>query len=520
MRPVRVVAADEREAREVEPDRPSTRALADHDVEAEVLHGGIEALLDDAREAVHLVDEQDVAVVEVREDRGEVAGPFECGATRRVEAGPHLVGDDPGEARLAEAGRTREQHVVDGLPALFGRGQHDLEVLAQAGLADELPEVPRAQRGLFRDLRLVGLGTQQLFSHLRPARSRSASRKSSSTVPSSPSWPNTSRTSSLPYPRPTSAVAHLGPRVRCGAPGDRGEIDIGHLEPGLQVDEKALRGALADTGHRDERIEVVLGQAAAEAGRRMHREDRERELRADAARGDQRLERVAFVAREKSVQHQCVVAHVLMGEQENVGTGFEPGDRADRNQDAIADARDLDEHLAASRCARARTPATSRSRLADRARAVRRGSDRACAPGRGDKTPARARRRHPQASGSRANDSRRVTIVCTASLSARPSPVTASFTSLGLYCTTGIPARAAATSARPLAWPTEIAVRALFWNRTRSTARADGRSCRHEARPVRRRPRGAARAADHSARSGSRRRRWRAGDRRRARPRP
>ena len=65
-------------------------------------------------------------------------------------------------------------------------------------------------------------------------------------------------------------------------------------------------------------------------------------------------------------------------------------------------------------------------------------------------------------------------IICTATLSARPSPVTASFTSLGLYCVTGTEARAAATSASPLAWPTLIAVRALFWNSTRSTETADG----------------------------------------------
>ena len=58
--------------------------------------------------------------------------------------------------------------------------------------------------------------------------------------------------------------------------------------------------------------------------------------------------------------------------------------------------------------------------------------------------------------------SSRVTIVCTATLSAPPSPVTASFTSLGLYCTTGIPARAATTSASPLACPDAIAVRTFI----------------------------------------------------------
>ncbi len=79
--------------------------------------------------------------------------------------------------------------------------------------------------------------------------------------------------------------------------------------------------------------------------------------------------------------------------------------------------------------------------------------------------------------GTSRSASNRVTIACTAALSARPSPVTASFTSFGLYCATGTPARAAATSARPLACPTDIAVRALAWNSTRSTASADGRTC-------------------------------------------
>ena len=107
--------ADEREAREIEPDRARARALPDHDVEAEVLHRGIEAFFDDARQPVHFVDEQHVAVVEVGEDRGEIAGAFEGGSARRLEPRAHLVRDDPGEARLAEPGRPREQDVVDGL---------------------------------------------------------------------------------------------------------------------------------------------------------------------------------------------------------------------------------------------------------------------------------------------------------------------------------------------------------------------------------------------------------------------
>ncbi len=195
--------ADEREAGQVEPDRLRARTLADDDVEAEVLHRGIQALLDDTREAVHLVDEQHVAVVEVREDGGEVARPLERGPARRRDARAHLGRDDAGQARLAEAGRTREQHVVDGLAPPLGGGEHDVEVLAQAGLADELVEATRPQRGLLGDLLGIGLRAEQLVSHgdtRGPGRARSlrASRSRSSTVPSAPICPSASRTSSAP----------------------------------------------------------------------------------------------------------------------------------------------------------------------------------------------------------------------------------------------------------------------------------------------------------------------------------
>ena len=49
------------------------RPVAGHDVDAEVLHRGVEVLLDDRREAVDLVDEEDVAALELREQRGELA---------------------------------------------------------------------------------------------------------------------------------------------------------------------------------------------------------------------------------------------------------------------------------------------------------------------------------------------------------------------------------------------------------------------------------------------------------------
>ena len=60
-------------------------ALADDDVELEVLHRGIEDLLDGPTEAVDLVDEEHVALVELREDRREVAGALQRGTRGDVQ---------------------------------------------------------------------------------------------------------------------------------------------------------------------------------------------------------------------------------------------------------------------------------------------------------------------------------------------------------------------------------------------------------------------------------------------------
>src|SRR5262249_6401394 len=67
-----------------------------------------------------------------------------------------------------EAGRAREQQVIGGLAAPAGRGQHDLEVLLEARLPDELVEPARPERRLLRLLRRVGRRAGQLLTHGTP----------------------------------------------------------------------------------------------------------------------------------------------------------------------------------------------------------------------------------------------------------------------------------------------------------------------------------------------------------------
>jgi len=107
--------ADDGERLEAEPERPGGRALADHDVERVILHRRVEDLLDRPVEAVDLVDEQDVALLERGEDRGEVAGALDGRARGVLDVDPELAGDDRREGRLAESGRAVEEDVVGGL---------------------------------------------------------------------------------------------------------------------------------------------------------------------------------------------------------------------------------------------------------------------------------------------------------------------------------------------------------------------------------------------------------------------
>ena len=112
--------ADQRERRQVERQRARGRALAHDDVDAEVLERRVEDLLGGAAHAVDLVDEEHVARLERREDRRDVL-LLDRRAGDRADADAELLANDVREARLAEARRAGEQHVVERLAARLRR---------------------------------------------------------------------------------------------------------------------------------------------------------------------------------------------------------------------------------------------------------------------------------------------------------------------------------------------------------------------------------------------------------------
>ena len=137
--------ADERERLQRHLHRSRARPLTDDDVELEVLHRRIEDLFDRRAHPVDFVDEEHLARLQVRQDRRQIAGPFEHRPRRRTHRHAKLVADHIGQRRLAEPGRTVEQHVIERLAALPRRGNRHVQVLAHAFLADVVVERPRPQ---------------------------------------------------------------------------------------------------------------------------------------------------------------------------------------------------------------------------------------------------------------------------------------------------------------------------------------------------------------------------------------
>ena len=104
-----------------------------------------------------LVDEEDVALLEVGEEGGEVAGPRDHRTRGGAEIDAELAGNDLRQRRLAEARRPDEEDMVERLVPRARGIDEDLEVRAGLGLADEIGEELRAERRVRRVV-VAGLG--------------------------------------------------------------------------------------------------------------------------------------------------------------------------------------------------------------------------------------------------------------------------------------------------------------------------------------------------------------------------
>ena len=195
--------SDDGEGRECQRDRRRAGALTHDDVDAEVLHGEVQHFLGSAREAVDLVDEEDVALLKARQNRGEVASVLDRGTRRQAQRRSHLGRDDHRKRRLTKSGRACEENMI-GAGRTHARGvEHELQLASHDALADELRELLRAQRGLCGTLELPGIGGDDahrinvetgihLISHVRLPASRgqhAACRRRQAHCPPASRWP-------------------------------------------------------------------------------------------------------------------------------------------------------------------------------------------------------------------------------------------------------------------------------------------------------------------------------------------
>ena len=138
---------DQGEPGQVQPDGPGGGALADHDVQGVVLHGGVQHFLHGPGQAVDFVDKQHVPLGEVGQNGRQVSRPVDGRAGGDADVLPHFRGDDAGQRRLAQAGGAVEQDVVQGVVPGQGRLDGDFQVFLRLLLADIVRQGMGAQGG-------------------------------------------------------------------------------------------------------------------------------------------------------------------------------------------------------------------------------------------------------------------------------------------------------------------------------------------------------------------------------------
>src|SRR5688500_2317601 len=95
-----------------------------------------------------LVDKQNRAWLEIREDADQVSRAFDGRSARDVDRRFHLDRNDVRDRRLSQTWRAVEQEMIKRLVALQSGAQKHAHVFLELGLPDELGKSPRTQRKL------------------------------------------------------------------------------------------------------------------------------------------------------------------------------------------------------------------------------------------------------------------------------------------------------------------------------------------------------------------------------------
>ncbi len=131
---------DQREAFQRQLQRLGIRAAIDDEVDLKILHRRVEKLFHDAAEAMHLVNEEDVALFERRQYADEILGLLQCRTAGRTKVRAQLARDQSGKRRLTQSRRSVEEDVLERFPAPLGGVDGDAQIFDDAFLTDVLVE--------------------------------------------------------------------------------------------------------------------------------------------------------------------------------------------------------------------------------------------------------------------------------------------------------------------------------------------------------------------------------------------
>src|SRR3990172_2220271 len=119
--------------------------FADREIESEVLHRGVQDLLDGPAQPMDLIDEEDVTPIEVGQNGCQISRPFDRRAGGDSEVDAHLMCQNVSQRRLAQSRWSVKQDVVERLAARLGGLNKDGQILLYSILADHFLQQARAQ---------------------------------------------------------------------------------------------------------------------------------------------------------------------------------------------------------------------------------------------------------------------------------------------------------------------------------------------------------------------------------------
>src|SRR5579863_5751908 len=122
--------------------------LADDQIDTKILHRWIEDFFDSGLQAMDFVEEENFFLFERSQNGGKVTFAFEQRAGAGFDGYIQLVGNDLRQSRLAEAGRTVEQYVVERFATAARGFDCDSDVFFYFFLADVFAQRFRANAGV------------------------------------------------------------------------------------------------------------------------------------------------------------------------------------------------------------------------------------------------------------------------------------------------------------------------------------------------------------------------------------